>query len=87
MDAVLRLASLLENQKHIPVLALLLKKEIIYWILQGPHGETLEQMALEGSNASRIREVIDSLLIMKSLFELRACRNNEYVCFIATSTF
>ncbi|KKI92759.1 AraC family transcriptional regulator [Bacillus sp. SA1-12] len=61
-DAVIRLASLLENQKHIPVLAPLFKKEIIYWILQGPHGEALEQMALEGSNASRIRDVIDHII-------------------------
>ncbi|MGG4491200.1 AraC family transcriptional regulator N-terminal domain-containing protein [Metabacillus idriensis] len=62
LDAVLRLAFLLENQKHIPVLAPLFKKEIIYWILQGPHGEALEQMALEGSNTSRIREVIDHII-------------------------
>ncbi|MEH7429158.1 helix-turn-helix domain-containing protein [Priestia megaterium] len=40
----------------------ILKKEILYWILQGPHGEALEQMALEGSNASRIREVIDHII-------------------------
>jgi hypothetical protein len=38
-----------------------LTKEILYWILQGPHGEALEQIALEGSNASRIREVIDHI--------------------------
>ncbi|MCM3789687.1 AraC family transcriptional regulator [Domibacillus indicus] len=62
LDAVLRLASLLENPKHIPVLASLFKKEIIYWILQSPHGEALEQMALEGSNGSRIREVIDHIV-------------------------
>ncbi|MGG0462064.1 AraC family transcriptional regulator N-terminal domain-containing protein [Priestia aryabhattai] len=62
LDAVVRLASLLDTPKHIPVLAPLLKKEILYWILQGPHGEALEQMALEGSNASRIREVIDHLI-------------------------
>lgn len=62
LDAVLRLASLLENPKHIPVLAPLFKKEIIYWILQSPHGEALEQMALEGSNGSRIREVIDHII-------------------------
>ncbi|MEM1504427.1 AraC family transcriptional regulator [Domibacillus sp. 8LH] len=62
LDAVLRLASLLENPKHIPVLAPLFKKEIIYWILQSPHGEALEQMALEGSNGSRIREVIDHIV-------------------------
>lgn len=62
LDAVLRLASLLENPKHIPVLAPLFKKEIIYWILQSPHGEALEQMALEGSNGSKIREVIDHII-------------------------
>ena len=62
LDAVVRLASLLDTPKHIPVLAPLLKKEILYWILQGPHGEALEQMALEGSNASRIREVIDHII-------------------------
>lgn len=62
LDAVLRLASLLENQKHIPILGLLYKKEIIYWILQGPHGEALEQMVLDGSNASRIREVIEYII-------------------------
>ncbi|WP_191561492.1 AraC family transcriptional regulator [Metabacillus idriensis] len=62
LDAVLRLARLLENPKHIPVLAPLFTKEIIYWILQGPHGEALEQMALEGSNATRIKEVIDHII-------------------------
>lgn len=62
LDAVVRLASLLDTPKHIPVLAPLLKKEILYWILQGPHGEALEQMVLEGSNASRIREVIDHII-------------------------
>jgi AraC-like DNA-binding protein len=62
LNAVVRLASLLGTPKHIPVLAPLLKKEILYWILQGPHGEALEQMVLEGSNASRIREVIDHII-------------------------
>ncbi|UMZ36002.1 AraC family transcriptional regulator [Priestia megaterium] len=62
LDAVVRLASLLDTPQHIPVLAPLFKKEILYWILQGPHGEALEQMVLEGSNASRIREVIDHII-------------------------
>lgn len=64
LDAVLRLACLLENSnpKHIAFLAPLIKKEMIYWILQGPHGGALEQIALEGSNASRIRDVIDHII-------------------------
>ncbi|MFC4322001.1 AraC family transcriptional regulator [Litchfieldia salsa] len=62
LDAVLRLADLLEVPKHIPTLAPLIKKEIIYWILQGPHGEALKQIAVEGSNGSKIRKVIDHII-------------------------
>ncbi|MEW9052122.1 MAG: AraC family transcriptional regulator [Neobacillus sp.] len=62
LDAVIRLACLLDNPRHIPILAPLCKKEILYWILQGPHGETLEQMALEGSNSIRIRNVIEHII-------------------------
>nr|WP_318539113.1 AraC family transcriptional regulator [Terribacillus saccharophilus] len=62
LDAVIRLASLLDNPKHIPILAPLVKKEILYWVLQGPKGEALEQMALEGSNAIRIRDVIEKII-------------------------
>ena len=62
LDAVIRLACLLDNPKHIPILAPLFKKEILYWVLQGPNGEALEQMALEGSNALRIRNVIEHII-------------------------
>lgn len=62
LDAVLRLSDLLEHPKHAPVLAPLLKKEIIYWILQSPHGEALTQMAVQGSRASSIREVIQHII-------------------------
>ncbi|WML26874.1 AraC family transcriptional regulator [Neobacillus sp. OS1-33] len=62
LDAVVRLACLLDNPKHIPVLAPLFTKEILYWILRGPNGEALEQIALEGSNAARIRNVIEHIM-------------------------
>lgn len=62
LDAVIRLARLLENPKHIPVLAPLFTKEILYWILQGPHGESLEQMAIKGSNGNRISDVIEHII-------------------------
>jgi AraC-like DNA-binding protein len=62
LDAASRLARLLENPKHIPVLAPLFIKEILYWILQGPHGESLEQMAIKGSNGDRIRDVIEHII-------------------------
>jgi AraC-like DNA-binding protein len=62
LNAVSRLACLLDNPKHIPILAPLFKKEILYWVLQGPHGEALRQIALEGSNANRIRNVIEHIM-------------------------
>ena len=62
LDAVLRLARLLENPQHIPVLAPLFTKEILYWIVQDPLGEALGQMALEGSNGNRIRDVIEHII-------------------------
>jgi len=62
LDAVIRLACLLDNPKHIPILAPLFKKEILYWVLQGPNGEALEQMAIEGSNALQIRNVIEHII-------------------------
>jgi transcriptional regulator GlxA family with amidase domain len=51
-----------ENPEHIPVLAPLFTKEILYWILQGPHGESLKQMAIKGSNGDRIRDVIEHII-------------------------
>lgn len=62
LDAVIRLARLVENPKHIPVLAPLFTKEILYWILQGPHGESLKQMAIKGSNGDRIRDAIEHII-------------------------
>jgi AraC-like DNA-binding protein len=62
LDAVVRIARLLENPKHIQGLAPLFTKEILYWVLQSPHGEALEQMAIEGSNGNRIRDVIEHII-------------------------
>lgn len=62
LDAVIRLASLLDKQKHTPILAPLYKKEILYWVLQSPNGDALQQMAVAGSNAMRIRDVIEYII-------------------------
>jgi AraC-like DNA-binding protein len=62
LDAVVRLASMLDNPKHIPTLTPLFKKEILYWIVQGPYKDALEQMALKGSNAFRIKNVIKHII-------------------------
>ncbi|MBO9130794.1 AraC family transcriptional regulator [Bacillus sp. 165] len=62
LDAVTRLARLLENPNDIPVLAPLITKEIIYRILQGKHGVTLGQIAIEGSSTNQIRAVVDHIM-------------------------
>ncbi|WP_319402920.1 AraC family transcriptional regulator [uncultured Anaeromusa sp.] len=62
LEAVLRLVRLLEAPEDIPILAPLIIKEILYRILQGKHGETLEQIAIEGSYTYRIRSVIERLM-------------------------
>lgn len=61
-DAVVRLARLLDNPKDIPILAPLFKKEILYRVLQGPHGDTLKQMTIKGSHAYHIRDIIDHII-------------------------
>ncbi|KMY49788.1 AraC family transcriptional regulator [Peribacillus loiseleuriae] len=62
LDAVTRLARLLNNPKDIKVLAPLIRKEIIYRVLQGEHGELLKQIAIEGSSTSQINDVIEHIM-------------------------
>lgn len=61
LDAVTRLVRLLDYSKDIPVLAPLFTKEILYRVLQGQHGISLEQIAVEGNGAYRIRDVIEEI--------------------------
>jgi hypothetical protein len=49
LDAVTRLARLLEKPEEIPVIAPLVTKEIIFRVLQGEYGGVLKQIATEGS--------------------------------------
>ncbi|MBM7655435.1 AraC family transcriptional regulator [Neobacillus cucumis] len=63
LDAIIRLARLLDNPNDIPVLAPLFTKEILYRVLQGPHGGTLEQIAIEGSSTYLIKDVIEQIMI------------------------
>lgn len=62
LDAVTRLARLLDNPKDIPVIAPLIRKEIIYRVLQGEHGELLKQIAIEGSSTYQINDVIEFIM-------------------------
>lgn len=62
LDAVIRLASLLDQPNDIPVLAPLIKKEIIYRLLQGKQGATLKQMALEESSTYQLSDAIKYIM-------------------------
>ncbi|MGE8082101.1 AraC family transcriptional regulator [Peribacillus loiseleuriae] len=62
LDAVTRLARMLDHPKDIPVLAPLIKKEIIYRVLQGEHGSVLKQIAIEGSSTHQISDVIEHIM-------------------------
>lgn len=61
LDAVTRFVRLLDNPNDISVLAPLIKKEIIYRVLQGDHGTSLAQIAIEGSSTSQISDVIEHI--------------------------
>ncbi|MVO98246.1 AraC family transcriptional regulator [Paenibacillus lutrae] len=61
LDAVMRLARLLDNPKDIPILAPLFTKEILYRVLQGQDGARLEQIVIEGSSAHQIKDVIEHI--------------------------
>lgn len=62
LDAVTRLARLLDTPKDIKVLAPLIVKEIIYRVLQGEHGDMLKQIAIEGSSTLQISDVIEHIM-------------------------
>ncbi|GGD81291.1 AraC family transcriptional regulator [Paenibacillus nasutitermitis] len=62
LDAITRLARLLDRPRDIPVLAPLFTKEIIYKVLQGKNGVVLAQIAMEGSSTLQIKDVIDQIM-------------------------
>jgi AraC-like DNA-binding protein len=61
LDAVIRLARLLDSPEDIPILAPIFTKEILYRVLRGQDGSRLQQIAIEGSTTNRIREVIEQI--------------------------
>ncbi len=62
LDAILRLARLLESPSDIAYLAPIYTKEILYRLLQGPCGPALAQIAMEGSSAYRLQKAISQIL-------------------------
>jgi AraC-like DNA-binding protein len=58
LEAVLRLARLLDTPRDIPVLAPLVMREFHYRLLSGPCGPAIAQMAIPGSNTHKIGQII-----------------------------
>jgi AraC-like DNA-binding protein len=61
LDAVLRLLRLLDTPDDIPILAPLIKREILYRLLMNGQGARLRQIALQDSQTQRIAKAIQLL--------------------------
>lgn len=59
--AFLRLLDLLEEPEHIPILAPLVQREILYRLLVGPQGARLRQIGAAGCRSHQIARAIDWL--------------------------
>jgi AraC-like DNA-binding protein len=58
LDAVLRLARLLESPRDIPILAPMTMREVHYRMLSAAHGPAIAQIAVAGSNTQKIAQAI-----------------------------
>jgi AraC-like DNA-binding protein len=58
LDVVLRLLRLLETPRDIPILAPMIKRELLYRLLMNGQGAHLRQIALQDSHAQRIAKAI-----------------------------
>lgn len=61
LDALLRLVRLLDSPRDIPVLAPLIRREILYRLLRGPQGHRLYEIALSNSQTHRVCQAISWL--------------------------
>ncbi|CRL50905.1 MULTISPECIES: AraC family transcriptional regulator [Pseudomonas] len=61
LDAVLRLARLLDTPKDIAMLAPLIRREILYRLLRSPQGHRLYEIAIANSQSHRISQAIQWL--------------------------
>lgn len=58
VDAAVRLLRLLDNPRDLPVLAPLIKREILWWLIVGEQGETVRQLGLADSNLSHVARAV-----------------------------
>ncbi|AOI75952.1 MULTISPECIES: AraC family transcriptional regulator [unclassified Burkholderia] len=60
-DCVLRLVRLLDTPDAIPIVAPLVKREICYWLLAGPHGGEVSRVVFANGHAQRVVAAIHAL--------------------------
>jgi transcriptional regulator GlxA family with amidase domain len=58
MDAVGRLLRLLDRPRDLPVLAPMVRREILWLLITGPQGETVRQLGLADSKLTHINRVV-----------------------------
>jgi AraC-like DNA-binding protein len=61
LDAACRLIRLLDRPDSIAALAPLIEREILYWLLTGPHGPALRYMAVADSHLSQVSRAIAAI--------------------------
>jgi AraC-like DNA-binding protein len=54
IDATTRLLRLLDSPRDIPVIAPLIKREILWWLIESEHGAAVRQLGLADSNLSHV---------------------------------
>lgn len=58
LDAILRLLRLFERPRDLDMLAPLIKREILWWLMVGEQGATVRQLGLADSNLSHIARAV-----------------------------
>lgn len=58
VDAVVRLLRLLDRPRDLPVLAPLIKREILWWLVVGEQGAAVRQLGLADSNLTHIARAV-----------------------------
>jgi len=58
LDAVLRLLRLFDSPRDLPVLAPMLKREILWWLIVGEQGAAVRQLGLADSNLNGIGRAV-----------------------------
>lgn len=58
IDAVTRLLRLLSRSRDLPVLGPMVRREILWLLITGPHGETVRQLGLVGSRHAHIGRAV-----------------------------